>query len=385
MTEHHKLRVVTVPSGNNPILPAPGFLKKSLGSPHILAHDHIEMMKLCGAGCLYCSSNDSRPMVIQREPLAALTEEQLGERLYPGSSPELVMVYPDLAAKLDVQLSADKRRPVDLGRGKTLVVSMLTDAFSPPVATDGTTRAVIKMLLARTSYRLRILTKFSRVASEEWLELWRAHKDRVVIGLSTGTNDDAWAKRIEVNTSLPSHRLAALRRLQDEGIPTFGMMCPVFPDMLGGDALERLLGEMRPSACETVWFEPYNSRGNWREVQAGYEVGSAGWNWFLDVFGHHKAGAWSRYALELYRRVRAVAERDGWVDRMAYLLYEGGVTKGDAAEFPADLRGVVLQSKPDPKNNRSTHPIFAAKQKALGIGSAEGHDTIGPLFARSAS
>lgn len=385
MTEHHKLRVVTVPSGNNPIKPAPGFLKKSLGAPHILADDHIEMMKLCGAGCRYCSSNDGNVLRMQREPLATLTEEQLGERLLPASSPELVMVYPELvvAQKLDEQLRQTSRWN-EMGKGKTLVVSMLTDAFSPPVATDGTTRAVIEMLLARTSYRLRILTKFSRVASEEWIELWRAHKDRVVIGLSTGTNDDAWAKRIEVNTSLPSHRLTALRRLQDEGIPTFGMMCPVFPDMLEGDALERLLGEMRPSACETVWFEPYNSRGNWREVQAGYEVGSAGWNWLLDVFGHHKAGAWSRYALELYLRVRAVAERDGWVDRMAYLLYEGGVTKGDAAEFPADLRGVVLQSKPDPKTGRSTHYVFAEKQKALGIGS-DAPAAIGPLFARSAS
>jgi len=92
-------------------------------------------------------------------------------------------------------------------------------------------------VLERTSFRIRILTKNAIVSSERWINFFRQAKDRFVVGLSIGTVDDAWAKRVEIGTSRPSARLQALRNLQEAGIPTYGMLCPVFPDVLEGDAL----------------------------------------------------------------------------------------------------------------------------------------------------
>jgi hypothetical protein len=46
---------------------------------------------------------------MHREEFADLTERQLGERLYPSTSPELSMVWPDVLKKLAEQL--ERRGP----------------------------------------------------------------------------------------------------------------------------------------------------------------------------------------------------------------------------------------------------------------------------------
>src|SRR5262249_4936810 len=144
------------------------------------------------------------------------------------------------------------------GEGRTAVFSMLTDGFSPSLVADGTTLKALDMMLSRTGFRIRVLTKNACVGSREWIEYFASRPGRFVVGLSIGTLDDAWSKRVEVNTSPPSQRLKALRRLQDAGVPTYGMLCPIFPDVLSTARLDELVTAIRPHHCETIWAEPYN-------------------------------------------------------------------------------------------------------------------------------
>ena len=146
--------IVAVPSIKEPIQPSPGFWKKHLSD------DKLDLMALCAFGCSYCSSNMGNYLRINRELFADITEAALGERLYPTDKPELTLIWPDVLDKLDAQL---KRRGPSWGVGKTLVVSMQTDPFSGPALHEGTTEAALRMVLERSAFRIRILTKNSIV------------------------------------------------------------------------------------------------------------------------------------------------------------------------------------------------------------------------------
>jgi hypothetical protein len=164
-----------------------------------------------------------------------------------------------------------------------------------------------------------------------------------VVGLSIGTLDDAWARKVELGTSSPSARVRALHRLQDAGVPTFGMLCPVFPDALDNDGVERLVAAIRPERCETVWSEPYNDRANWRAVASGYEEGSDERAMLESMFsGPGARAAWSQYAMELAWRVeRALGPV---ANRHRYLIYQDGLLPTHR-EMMLGKAGILFQSE----------------------------------------
>ncbi|WP_437290966.1 hypothetical protein [Sorangium sp. So ce406] len=121
-------------------------------------------------------------------------------------------------------------------------------------------------------------------------------------------------------------------------MPTFGMLCPVFPDALladGGRSLEALIELIRPERSETVWAEPYNDRSNWRAVRDGYPADAPGRRVMESMFGAPAGdrGAWSLYARNLYERLHDAAQRGGWLSKLRYLLYEDGIDDKDAPAF----------------------------------------------------
>jgi len=108
-----------------------------------------------------------------------------------------------------------------------------------------------------------------------------------------------------------------------------------------------LVDGIRPERCEHVWAEPYNDRLKWEGVRAVYDEGSAMWEWMPRVFGERGKALWSRYTTDLYTRIHRKAVTDGWANKLLYLLYEGDITRQDAASFHG-LDGVLLQSPPVP-------------------------------------
>lgn len=352
MLARMRTRLVTVPNLKQLIQPCPGFAKKGL------ADYKLDAAALCEFGCVYCSSNAGNYLRINRGPFANLTEAQTGERTYPADDPALMFVWTDVEKQLEAELAS---KPKAYGAGKTLVFSMLTDGFSPTLVGRGVTERVLAMLIEATSFRIRVLTKNAVVGSDRWLRFFRKHHDRFVVGLSIGSFGNAWIAGIERRTSSPPARLKALRNLQRAGIPTYGMLCPVFPATLGGELAE-LVGLIRPDLVEHIWAEPYNDRLNWKRVRDAFPTGSDERTQFQAMFDGSKPAAWSFYCAQLYRQL---LERlgDRWTHKLQFLLYEGDVLPEHAAAF-AGLDGVVLQGKPDAAGVSKNSCIAALQRMA---------------------
>lgn len=346
-----KNKVVEVPTIKEPVAESPGFAKKELSD------FKLDLLALCGFGCRYCSSNSGNYLRINREKFAVMTEQQLGRRVLPGEDHSLMFIWPEVLDGLRRQVD---RHPPAWGAGQTLVFSMLTDAFSPWLLEQGITEKALELIMTRTSFRVRVLTKSAAVGTSRWVKFFSSYPGRFVVGLSTGTLDDEWARRMEIGTSTPKARLLALHDLQNAGVPTFGMLCPVFPDVLQEGQLEALLDQVRPDLVEHIWAEPYNERINWQVVRDSYPVGSSGREWFTAVYERKEKKVWSRYATYLYRRLRAHAEQHGWMGKLRYLLYEDRITPEDARRL-GGLEGILLQSKPA-DDGRSQNPHIAALQ-----------------------
>jgi DNA repair photolyase len=348
-----KPKLVVLPPRRIVIADAEGFDKKEL------ATHHVDALALCQFKCRFCSSNEGNVLRIGRKKYALLTAQQWGTAALPSEDPSLMYMYANVIETLAEELH---NKPRSYGTGLTLVFSMLTDGFSPELVKRGITEAILTMLLERTSFRIRILTKSSVVGQKKWIKFFLRHRERIVVGLSTGTTDDDWAHTFEAGASRPTARIQALRNLQEAGVATYGMWCPVFPESLESGRLDELIDRSKPLACEKIWAEPYNNRTNWRFVQAGYEPGSAGWNRMVEMFENRKNGVWSAYATALYVHLRQRAKAEHWIDRLRYLLYEHLISESDAREF-AGLEGVLLQSPAD-EDGLSKHPAFRAMQLA---------------------
>lgn len=314
-----------------------------------LADVHVEALLFCQFGCRYCSSNSGMYLRFLDRSIRETVEEVIGVRFDPQNAAHLVIAYREVVETLRAELDAKQKKP---GAGKTLVYSQLTDGFSPVLLKTGTTRQVLELLIEKTDYRIRVLTKNAIVGRPEWVKFFARHRDRFVVGLSIGTLDDRFANPMEGRTSRPQSRITALQVLQDAGVPTFGMLCPVFPQVLETDELDRLIDAIRPARCEHVWAEPFNNRANWKAVRNAYAEGSATWNWMTRVFGNRETVLWSRYATELYCRIHDKACRENWSDKLRYLLYEKDITAADAVHFQG-LDGVLLQGKKDQDGART--------------------------------
>ena len=340
-----KPTIVEIPSIKDPIKKSPGFHKKEL------ADYKLDIMGLCQFGCAYCSSNAGNYLRINRDKFAALTEAQTGEALLPATSPSLTFKWPDFEERLDAQLATKTKT---WGAGLTLVFSQLTDAFSPWAVAEGLTRRTLDKVLDRTSFRIRVLTKSAVVGSPAWVDYFKAHPGRFVVGLSIGTLDDNWARKVEIGTSSPTARVKALHRLQDAGVPTFGMLCPIFPDALAGNGVERLVEAIRPDRCETVWSEPYNDRANWRAVAAGYRETSPERKVLSMLFeGPTARNYWSDYARALYQRVHAAL--GGEAHKHRYLLYQDTMTAA-GREALRGAEGMLFQS--DETKGKKSLPVI---------------------------
>jgi len=327
------LKLVEIDSIKEPIAKSPGFEKKQL------SHAKIDLMGLCQFGCRYCSSNSGNYLRINRSKFQTETQKQLGKPYLPGDTPDLIFVWPDVIDRLEKQLSSKSK---DWGSGKTLMFSMLTDGFSPYLVKHGVTRKALEMILEKTSFRIRVLTKNSIVGSPEWIDFFSKWHDRFVVGLSIGSLDNDWARAIEIGTSIPSARIKALNNLQQAKINTFGMACPIFPDATHPKNLETLISSMNPDLLETIWAEPFNDRSNWSIVRDGYAIGSSGYQLMTDIFESGNRETWSRYACDLYEQLLQIGKANGWSQKLKYLLYETDITESDAKRL-APFHHILFQ------------------------------------------
>ena len=341
--------------------PAPkSVIAKSTWPKKELADAHLEAMLFCGFGCIYCSSNKGARLRFLKRLIREQISKLLGKPFKPMDGTDVGVFYENIAQHLETELRGLKRRP---GLGQTLVYSQLTDGFSPVLLRRGTPRRILELLLEHTDYRIRILTKNAIVGNKTWRSFFKQHAERFVVGLSIGSLDKKFTSRMEKHTSAPLARVAALSKLQEAGISTYGMLCPVFPQVVFTDQLEQLVDSINAQQCEKVWFEPFNARGNWRQVREVYGEKTEMWDWFTDVHENRNTRKWSDYAATLYQRVYAKAAEEGWQGKLRYLLYESAIDPDHVSHF-GNLDGVLLQS-PSDEQGFSKHAGFAELQQRL--------------------
>ena len=343
------IKKVTVPPLKNLIQPS------SWKHTKLLADDHLDILKLCQYGCPYCSSNSGMHLKMREIEINQAVQAATGQAFDRKDVKNLFLDYPNVIGQLNEELGKKRRKT---GMGKTIVFSELTDGFSPAMVKGGVAREALDLLLDKTDYRIRILTKNAIVGTQEWVEYFSQHRDRFVVGLSIGTLDEAFSRQMERFTSVPTKRVEAHRNLQDAGVPTYGMLCPVFPQVLeNSDELERLVESIRPEMCEHVWAEPFNNRQNWEVIRKVYESNCSAYKWMTRVYVDGEVSLWSEYATDLYLRLRGPAESNGWIDKLRYMLYEQDITAEDAARY-TDRKGLLLQCKTG-ADGKSKNAAFA--------------------------
>lgn len=125
------------------------------------------------------------------------------------------------------------------------------------------TAQAIALILQLSRWHVRVLSKSCNLPrlAKRLEELHPGARERVIYGVSTGTLDDRVARAIECGTPRVSKRVQSLRRLQDDGYRTFGMVCPSLPQKDYVAFSAAICEAIRVDRCEHVWAEPINVRG----------------------------------------------------------------------------------------------------------------------------
>ena len=141
-----------------------------------------------------------------------------------------------------------------------IYASPLVDVAATVELADETIQMCLA-ILELTHWQIRLLSKSPLILKIADM-IPAKYQARMIYGLSTGTLDDGVAMAIEVGAPLVSRRLKVLQELQDRGLRTFGMACPILPQADATDHAARLAQAIRADRCEHVWAEAVNVRGD---------------------------------------------------------------------------------------------------------------------------
>lgn len=257
-----------------------------------------------GSACPYSCSFCYVPAQMTKNPhFQGITGK---DGVMPGAKFEDLVIRRAGALKvLEDQLTL-RGKPRFMGddqEGRVIYSSPLTDVAANVELAKETAEAC-KIILRLTRWHIRLLTK-SNLMHFIADAIPTDCKDRMIYGFSTGTMDDRLSVAFEKGTPKVSKRLENLRRLQDNGHRTFGMLCPSLPiTMKGnpssnpyGDMAEHMAEEIRAERCEHVWAECINLRGKSME-RTCQALRDAGYNDHADELARVSGDrvAWETYA-----------------------------------------------------------------------------------------
>ena len=316
----------------NPIRKCPGFEKKEL------AIYKLDAMAFCQFGCVYCSSNCGNLMRINTAAIKRWTKKIVGVPLNSRTDAEkFFMSYPGIVESLEEQLlSYPKLTKVE----GVLQFGMLVDNFSPFLVGNGITLQILMLLLEKTKFIIRILSKSAAVARNEFIELFQRYPGRVTVGSSCGTLNADEIRHVELFTSSPSARAKAIRSLQETGIRTFLMACPILPGFADKNEIEELYSAFNPPRLESAWCEPYNDRANWKSLLDAYKNYEKRAELFKIMSDKRE---WASYALSLAQTHADTLKKQGFKGNSIFLLYQDGMTAREI-EIAKKIPSVSFQS-----------------------------------------
>lgn len=202
----------------------------------------------CEHGCLHCYC-PAMPGV--RCFNQGHSQEEWGQYLYPRSG-----IVEGVHRQLR-RFTPAKAKRTDWGRGRILV-SFLTDAYTPAEATQKLTRPCLQALL-EAGHQVRVQTRSALV--ERDFDLLKAHRDQVLLGTSLPYFDDKLARVLEPRASSPTRRLKMLEKAAQADIPVYAAIAPFLPVHDVG-ALREIMNRVLPLRPREIFCEVLNPKGD---------------------------------------------------------------------------------------------------------------------------
>lgn len=143
------------------------------------------------------------------------------------------------------------------GAGKEIFFSSVTDPYQGMEAKYQLTRRCLEELIAFGFVGLvSILTKSDLVLRD--IDLFK-RLPRVSVGLTVTSTDDGVSRFFETYAPSSSSRIAALTKLNREGIKTYAFIGPLLPHFVAEeDALDRLMEAIAKSGTRDIFVEHLN-------------------------------------------------------------------------------------------------------------------------------
>jgi DNA repair photolyase len=233
-------------------LETPRTIVNYVESPFVGFDRSINPYRGCEHGCIYCFA---RPTHAYYGLSAGLDFETK------------LFVKPNAAALLDRELAANSYRP------RQIAIGTNTDPYQPIERKYGLMRGILAVL-AKYNHPVSLLTKSALITRD--IDLLRPMAESKVVKtmLSLTTLDSKLARVMEPRASSPMKRLAAMRALNEAGIPVGVMTAPMIPG-LNDHELEDLLQAAKDAGAQwagyTVIRLPLEVSGLFREwIEAAF-------------------------------------------------------------------------------------------------------------------
>lgn len=161
---------------------------------------------------------------------------------------------------LDVKYWQPIKKPEKYA-GREFFFGTVTDPYNPQEEEYGRTRALLEELKGN-GVKISIQTKSDLVLRD--LDLLRDFPDARV-GFSINTLDESFREDMDKAVSI-ERRLAAMKKLHEEGIRTTCFISPIFPGVTNVPAIIDRVKDQ----CNLIWLENLNLRGSYKGVILDY-------------------------------------------------------------------------------------------------------------------
>ena len=185
----------------------------------------------CGHGCVYCYAR-----FIKR---------------FTGHAEEwgrFVDVRTNTADVLRKQIKSSKYK------SQQIYIGTVTDPYQPMEAKYRITRKTLEVLLEHDN-PVSILTKSDKVLGD--IDLLKQFK-KVDVNFTVTSLDEKWVRFTELSAPSIKQRLAAMKKLSDEGVTVYAMMGPYWPFFTNP---ETLFKEFKKAGVKKVFTESFNTTG----------------------------------------------------------------------------------------------------------------------------
>jgi DNA repair photolyase len=202
-------------------------------SPDIGFSASINVYRGCEHGCSYCYA---RP-----------THEYLGYSAGLDFETKIVVKYnaPELLRK---ELSSPKWKP------QVIAMSGVTDCYQPAERKLQLTRRVLEVF-AHFRNPVAVVTKNHLVTRDVDLLTELARYKAVAVFISMTTLDATLTPKLEPRASLPKMRLAAIKSLNDAGVPVGILAAPMIPG-LNDHELPKIMAAAAEAGAQYAGFVP---------------------------------------------------------------------------------------------------------------------------------